>query len=214
MLTKEYTILEPFTRALWTPLTFRDVKELSCNKSDNYVHTTLKCFVKSGVLLERKVGNNILYFVSNDSFALNTIGYIAEFKAHECGHIPHKNMQKIMNKIKNAFYSFIITGSYATKTHKNTSDIDFVIICDDNQDPDGVLSQIMLESDLMTPQGHPYVFTQSQLLGMLTSKEENYGKELTRNNQILTGAKQYYFLLMEAINHGFKGYDLFAESSK
>jgi len=205
VLTKEHTILEPFTRAPWQPLTFKQVKELSENKSDNYVHSTLKEFVKNGILDEQKVGNNILYSVSINVFALDTIGFIAEHKAHGSKHLPHKNVQKIMNKIKTAFYSLIITGSYARKTHKKTSDIDIVIICDNKQSTNAILSQIKLEAELMTPEIHPYVFTQSQLLEMLTNKEENYGKELARNNLIITGGKQFYSIIMEAISHGFNG---------
>lgn len=49
------------------------------------------------------------------------------------------------------------------------------------------------------------MFTRSQFYEMLTNKEENYGKETARNNLIVTGAKQYYDTLMEAIQNGFNG---------
>jgi predicted nucleotidyltransferase len=205
MLTKEYTILEPFTRNLWQPLTFKQVKKLSLNKSDNYVHTALKEFVKSGILEEKKVGNSILYSISNNCFALETIGYIAEHKSQTSKHLPHKNIQKIMDKIKTAFYSLIITGSYSNKTYKKTSDMDIVIICDNNHDTNAILSEIKMESELMTPEVHPYVFTQAQLFEMLTNKEENYGKEFVKNNLIITGGKQFYSIVMEAMNNGFNG---------
>ena len=67
------------------------------------------------------------------------------------------------------------------------------------------MSQVKLESELMTPEAHPYVFTQSQFYEMLINKEENYGKEIARNNLIVTGGKQYYKILMEAIENGFDG---------
>jgi len=40
---------------------------------------------------------------------------------------------------------------------------------------------------------------------MLINKEENYGKEIARNNLIITGGKEYYAILQEAIEHGFRG---------
>ena len=57
----------------------------------------------------------------------------------------------------------------------------------------------------MTPEFHPYVFTQSQFYEMLINKEENYGKEIARNNLIIIGGNQYYAILMEAIENGFSG---------
>lgn len=205
MLTKEYKILETFTIKPWKSLTFKQVKNLSKNKSDNYVHKTLKRFVKGGILKEQKVGNNILYSINNSILALNTVGYLAEYKSNKAIHLPHKNIQKIINKIKTSFYTLLITGSYAKKQQKITSDIDIVIICDDNQKPNTILSQIKLEAELMVPEVHPYVFTQSQFYEMLINKEENYGKEIARNNSIITGGKQYYTILMEAIKNGFDG---------
>ncbi len=205
MLTKEYTILEPFTRELWQPLTFKEVKKLSCNRSDNYVHTTLKHLVKQHILSEKKIGNNIIYSITKTIFALNLIGFITEYKTEQTKHLPHKNIQKILNKIKTSFYICIITGSYAKKKQRKTSDLDLVIICDNQQSPQAILAQIKLESELMHPEIHPYIFTKIQFYQMLTNNEENYGKEIARNNLIITGGKEYYTILQEAIEHGFHG---------
>ena len=136
---------------------------------------------------------------------MNTFGFVAEYKANATKHIPHKNIQKIINKIKTTFYVFIVTGSYVKAKQKEISDLDIVIICDNNQEPNAVLSQIKLESELMVPEIHPYVFTQEQFYLMLTTTEENYGKEIVRNNLIISGGKSYYSILMEAIKHGFDG---------
>ncbi len=107
--------------------------------------------------------------------------------------------------LKDCFDIFIITGSYAKAKQKETSDLDVVIICDNTQEPNAILSQIRLESELMIPEVHPYVFTQEQFYQMLTTKEENYGKEIARNSLIISGGKTYYSILMEAIEHGFNG---------
>ena len=205
MINKEYTILEPFARTPWNALTFKEVKKLSNNKSDNYVHTTLKRLVKEEILKEQRIGNNIIYSLNKNPSTLNTIGFIAEFKAKQTTHLPHKNIEKIVNKIKTPFFTFIITGSYAKNKQKETSDVDIVIICDNKQTPNAILSQIKLESELMIPEVHPYVFTAELYLKMLINKEENYGKEIARNNLLITGGKEYYAILLEAIEHGFHG---------
>ncbi len=205
MLTKEYTILEPFAKKAWKKLTFKEIKKLSNNKSDNYVHTVLKRFVASGIIQEQKIGNNLIYSLAKNISSLNTIGFIVEYGTNAAQHLPHKNIQKLINKIKTAFYVFIVTGSYAKAKQKEKSDLDIVIICDNKQEPNAILSQIRLESELMIPEVHPYVFTQEQFYQMLTTKEENYGKEIARNNLIITGGKAYYTTLMETIEHGFNG---------
>lgn len=205
MLTKKYRIIEVFTREPWKALTFKQVKNLSKNKSDHYVHKSLKDLVKDDILKEERVGNNILYSVKNSVHSLNTIGYITEYRTNTAKYLPDKNLKKLIKKLKTSFYSFIITGSYAKKQQKEDSDMDIVIICDDAQKPGKVLAQIRLASELMMPEVHPYIFRESEFYEMLTNKEENYGKEIAKNNLILTGAKQYYTILMKAIENGFKG---------
>jgi len=205
MLTKEHTILEPFAKEAWRKLTFKEIKKLSRNKSDNYVHATLKRFVASEILQEQKIGNNLIYSLTKKVSSLNTLGFIAEYKANIAKHIPHKNIQKIINKLRTAFFVYMVTGSYANGRQKETSDLDIVIICDNKYDPNSILSQIKLESELMMPEIHPYVFTQQQFYQMLTVREENYGKEIARNNLIITGGRVYYSILAEAIDHGFNG---------
>ena len=83
--------------------------------------------------------------------------------------------------------------------------MDIVLICDNKQDPNSILSQIRFESELSIPEVHPYVFTQDQFYQMLTNKEANYGKEIVRSNLIITGGKVYYSIILEAIEHGFNG---------
>lgn len=205
MLTKEHTILEPFAKEAWKKFTFKEIKKLSKNKSDNYVHTALKRFVALGTLQEQRVGNNIVYFPTRRISSLNTMGFIAEHKANSTKYLPCANIQKLINKLKTAFYVFIVTGSYAKASQKETSDLDIVIICDNKQAPNALLAQIKLEAELMAPEVHPYVFTQEQFYQMLITKEENYGKEIARSNLIVCGGKIYYSILMEAIDHGFNG---------
>src|SRR3989344_9085342 len=135
MITRKHTILEPFAQEAWKKHTFGEVKKLSHNKSDNYVHTTLKRFVASGVLQEQKIGNIIVYSLTRELISLTTVGFVAEHRANAAKYLPHRNIQKLINKIKTAFYIFIVTGSYAKMKQKETSDLDIVIICDNRQEP-------------------------------------------------------------------------------
>lgn len=202
MLLKKYKILVPFLS--WKLLTFKQVKVLSRNRSDNYIHTALKQFVKEGILNQEKIGNVIQYSISKNEFALNTVGYVAEYITHWQRELPHQNIQKLISKIKTPFYSLLITGSYAKNKQRKNSDLDIVIICDDQRRPNTILSQIKTESELLVPEVHPMIFTKSEFLQMLLNKEENYGKETVRNNLAVSGAKQFYSILIEASENGFR----------
>jgi predicted nucleotidyltransferase len=161
--------------------------------------------VKAGILKEEKVGNNVIYSVADNIFALNTLGFFAEHKAHDTSHLPHKSIQKIAAKIRSPFYSLLITGSYAKAKQKATSDVDLVILCESKSSSAAILSQIKLESELAIPEIHLQIFTWEDFYIMLTNNEENFGKGVARNNLIITGGKPYYAVLLEAIKHGFAG---------
>lgn len=205
MITKEKTILEPFVVQPWRRFTFREVKMLSKNTSDNYVHKCLKRFVQDNVLSVKRVGNCLTYSLNNSFICLNTVGFLAEYKTSTAKHLPFKNIQTLIDKIRSFFISVIITGSFAIAKQKKTSDLDIVLICDDATDPDSILAQIKLESELMLPEVHPFVFTQEQFYSMLIAREENYGKEIARKNLIVSGGSAYYSIVLEAIKHGFTG---------
>ncbi len=205
MITKQYRILEPFVKEPWKKFTFKEIKRQTHNRSDNYVHKGLKQFVSLEILQEQKVGNNILYFFANFVFARESAGFIAEKVAHETKYLPHDNLFKLINKIKTVFFIFLITGSYAKKKYTSKSDVDVVIICDSKRETKSILAQIKLESELMIPEVHPHVFTQDEFYQMILSSEENYGKEITRNNLIIAGGREYYSIILEAVQHGFNG---------
>ncbi|MBI5393471.1 nucleotidyltransferase domain-containing protein [Candidatus Woesearchaeota archaeon] len=205
LFTKQSDLLAVFIKATWKALTFREVAVYSRNKSTNYVFTALKDFVKMEIITEQKIGNVIAYKLNNMTKSLNIISHIAEYRAFNVKSLPKKNIEKLLKKINTSYYTCIVTGSYAKGSEKKESDLDIVIICGDKEKPSSILSQIKYTAEMQIPEIHPYVFTESEFYLMLVNKEENYGKEIARNNLIITGAKQYYSILMRAIENGFNG---------
>ena len=88
MLNKEHTLLEPFIKEAWRKFTFKEIKKISDNKSDNYVHTVLKRFVSLGTLQEQRIGNSLVYSLVHNVSSLNTLGFVAEYNANATKHIP------------------------------------------------------------------------------------------------------------------------------
>ncbi|MEM4397077.1 MAG: hypothetical protein QW757_00465 [Candidatus Woesearchaeota archaeon] len=88
----------------WKGITFRVIKELSNKKSESYVYSTLKKFVNEGILIEKKVGNVILYYLDLKSlksqlYSGNTAEYIAWHKKN----ISYGSLNKITEKIPIGF---------------------------------------------------------------------------------------------------------------
>ena len=77
MLTKRYSIIKCFGKEPWKSLTFKQIKKLSKNKSDNYVHTALKKLVKHKILNQDNIGNSIVYSLASNTFALSSLPFLA-----------------------------------------------------------------------------------------------------------------------------------------
>lgn len=206
MLNKEHQILEEFVKKPWKKFTFKEIKKLSGKKSESYVYTSLKKFVKSNILKEERVGNVVLYSLNLSSHkTLTYVGFVLEYLSWNKKQIPYKDLEKIASKIPTKFFIFIITGSYVTNTQKKTSDIDVVIICDDAFDSKKIYAELKQDSELNIPPIHLYVFKNSEFLEMLLNKEANYGKEIANKNLILFGGEGYYKIISEAVKNGFTG---------
>ncbi len=206
MLKKDYQILEEFVKKPWKKFTFKETKKLSGKKSESYVYTSLKKFVKSNILKEERAGNVVLYSLNIDSHkTFAYVGFVLEHLSWNKKHIPYKDLEKIASKVPTKFFIFIITGSYVTNTQKKTSDIDVVIICDDAFEPKRIYAELKQDCELNIPSIHLYVFKKIEFLNMLINKEANYGKEIANKNLILFGSEVYYSIISEAIKNGFTG---------
>jgi len=109
--------------------------------------------------------------------------------------LKDKNIAVMLNNfkrgIKSRLYVLLLFGSYAKKTQTKSSDIDLMFIC-----PNGL--EDTFEKDVgriarsMPLPLHPLVFSESQFLEMINSRESNVGQEALKNNIILYGIEQYY----------------------
>ena len=204
MLKKEYEVLAPFVNKPWMKASFREIKNLTGKKSESYLYNSLKKYAKQNILREELTGNSVIYSLSLDSLkARNLLGYIAEHIAWSRKKIPYGDVEKLSKEIPTNFYTLIITGSYANNTQKKSSDIDVVIIADNSNETKKIYSTLRQFCELNIPKIHLYVFTASEFLQMLLSKEANYGKEIVKNSLLLSGAENYYSIINEAIENGF-----------
>ncbi|MFA5797262.1 MAG: nucleotidyltransferase domain-containing protein [Candidatus Woesearchaeota archaeon] len=206
---KDYEIILPFIKEPWSKYTFKDIKRISGKRSESYVYTTLKKYVKEDALIEEKVGNTLIYRVNFEQYsALSYFGFIAEQFAWNSKQLPHDTIKKILSKISAAYFTCIITGSYASQKQRSDSDLDIVIICDDTQDTKNLLARIHYTCELSIPHVHPYIFKRSEFIEMLLNNHANYGKEIVKNNLLLFGGSYYFKMMGEVMQHGFNDTNL------
>jgi len=202
MLNKESEILYSFAREPWTNFTFSSLMERK--KSKSYLASVLKKFVDEKVLKKVLVGRLPVYSLNLSSAKSRVYaGFVLEHEGWNKKHIPYDSL--LIDKIPTKDYVFLITGSYAKGKQSKESDIDAVIIIDDSVDPKKVYAELSHYAELNIPQIHLYVFRNREFIAMLKSREANYGKEIVKNNLILTGGQIYLELVEEAIENGFHG---------
>lgn len=206
ILNKRHEIMHVFVKIPWKSFTFREVKKLAGKTSDSYVYNSLKKFMNDGLLRCDRIGNVVLYSLNLASLKSRTYaGFVSEHIAWGAKNIPHADMEKISRLIPTEFYIFIITGSYVNKTNRKESDLDIIIICDDLQDPKKIHAEMIQECKLNIPPIHLHIFRKNEFIEMLLNNEFNYGKEIAKNNLILSGGKEYYGIINEAVKNGFDG---------
>src|SRR3989339_1049197 len=206
MLKKEYEILLQFAIKPWKKFTFKEVKKLYGKESDSYVYDSLKKFVKQNILKEEKAGNVILYYLNLKLLKTCAYsGFISEYTAWNQKHIPYKDLENLADKVPSFFYVFMISGSYANKTQRKDSDMDIVLIINENAEPKKIYAELSYYCELNIPQIHLYVFKVPEFISMLLDKRANYGKEIAKNNLLLFGAEKYYRMMGKAIENGFNG---------
>jgi predicted nucleotidyltransferase len=206
LLKRDHELLKSFIICPWKKQSFREIKESSGKKSKGYVYNVIKEFEKESVLISEKVGNNIIYSLNLESEkALGYAGFLSEYAGWSGKHIPYADVESIIKKIPTDYFTLLVTGSYARGTQKKESDLDVVIICDDSKDPKKIYAELRHDAEMNIPPIHLYTFTEKEFLLMLLDKKPNYGKEIVRNNIIISGGRAYYKLVSKAIKNGFTG---------
>ncbi|MFH1649554.1 MAG: nucleotidyltransferase domain-containing protein [Candidatus Woesearchaeota archaeon] len=202
-LKKEICMLIPFIKEPWKEFTLTEIKTLTKNKSHHYVYEALEKFSKN-VLRKEKLGNTNIYKLNENTKELDYFT-LAEISLKEKNtQIPLKTIQQIQDKVKDSFYTLLITGSYAKNKQTKESDVDVAIIIP-NKSNKNQYEIALKEGELNIPEVHGFVFTEDEFYQMLTNKEYNYGKECAKNHVMICGMDAYYKILLRCLQNGFKG---------
>jgi len=204
LLKKEIVLLTPFIKKPWKDFTLSEIKEATKNKSHHYVFEALNKFAQKTILKKERRGNTNIYKVNERTKNLNDF-IMAEIIIKEKSiHLPIRVIQQIQEKIKEAHYTLLITGSYVQNKQKPHSDLDIAIIIPNTKNKKSFEIAIK-EGELTIPEVHGFVFTEEEWYQMLTNNEFNFGKECAKNHILIYGLEPYYQILLRALQNGFKG---------
>ena len=156
------------------------------------VHIVVNRLLKSGVLSSKKAGQTILCSLNRfnaDIFRAESI------RREEL--LRNKSLYALHNyfkDLKEPFFIILLFGSYASGKARKGSDIDLMLITD-NDDLRKKAKKIV---SLIPLSIHLVDFNSKEFLSMLKTTEFNVGKEAVNNNIILFGIEDYYRLAQNA----------------
>ncbi len=197
---EKLNVINLFRKNIFSEFTIVEIMKRLKKSSYSWTYNTLK---------ELKPFFNAKQTGKTHSFNLNldhseTIAVLTYLDKKEA---IEKNIQiidKLINSIskKTVFFTLMVTGSYATSTERKASDIDIIVIVDQDEDKTEVKPYITEVTRLEPIEVDLHLFTQKEYYTMLVNDQENFGKESFRKHLLFYGIDAYYQIITEAIKNG------------
>lgn len=172
------------------------IRSISKNIHLDYktVYIAVNDLIKEDVVLGRKIGQTVLCLRNDKKF--NADVFRAEMIRKE-ELLRDKNLSVLdsyFKEIREPFFILLLFGSYALGRARKDSDIDIMLITNDEKIKNDVKSKVsLIPLDI-----HLLDFSSEEFLSMLKTTEFNVGKEAFNNNIILSGVEDYYRLIKNA----------------
>lgn len=209
---KDLDVINVFRKNLLKELTFNDILKLSKKKSRNWVFNILQEFVKINIITKRKINNGYVYKANlNNSLLLK---YFGTWDFNDSYKIIHSKLGlenynlilEILRTIKKItpFFILLVFGSYAEGKNRKNSDIDLAFIVESNNIREKIKPHIEQIARRSIHSLDYQIITKKEFKEMLLREEENLGKEIYKKNILMWGNDQYYELIREVEENGFK----------
>ena len=172
------------------------IRSISKNISVDYktVYLIIKELIRINLIKSKKIGQTVSCSINQKEF--NSDVFKAELIRRE-DLFKNKNFSIIYNDlkdIKEQFFILLLFGSYASGKPRKNSDIDLMLIADNETIKKKVKNKIsLLPLDI-----HLLAFTSEEFISMLKTTEFNVGKETFNNNVILFGIEDFYRIIKNA----------------
>ena len=200
---EELKIIDLFRKNLFLELTIKQLMKRLNKKSYNWTYNALQKLRKD-ILNIKKKGNTTLISLNLDNS--NTINYLSFLDKKEAFNRKVPLVNEIIKSIskKTPFFIFLITGSYAINKQRKNSDLDIVIIVNNDieqKDITPYLKDIIKFADIEIDY---HIIKKDEFNKMLLDEKENFGKEIFRKHLLMYGQEAYYQIIKEAIQNGLQ----------
>ena len=205
MLTKkQLRILNTFQKNEFKEITWKQVKELSKEKSSSVIQDAIKAFLTEELITEKKIGPSKLYTINHKNNKV--YAYFETYNKENLSKQVLKSIKELEDSLDKhtPFYSIVIFGSYAIGEQKKDSDLDLTVFIE-HEDKRKIVEAVfksMETQSFIKIDGH--VITKDEFLEMLKADYENLGKEIARKHLIIHNPVRFYSLIKEGVKHGFK----------
>ena len=205
MLTKkQLTIFQVFVKKPFEEYTLKHVKELSEENSNNALSIAMKQYKKENLLNEKKVGRSSLFTINfeNDK-VFSYFELINNLRTNKLTNITINRLKESILK-HTSFFSIIIFGSYAVQNQNKESDLDIMILIENEKilkEIERAIKSVELKSVLKMD---VHVITDKEFLEMLTNEEENLGKQIARKHMTIYNNRIFYSLIEKGYKNGFR----------
>jgi len=170
------------------------IRKIALQRKINYksAYNALKILEKEGIVELKRVGNTILCTFNNN---FNDLVFKAEYSRRE-NLFKKREFPVIYDSLSKLEFSLIVLlfGSYAKGTATKHSDIDFLLISDEEH-----FKKVQDKISIFPQDIHLTPVTYESFIRMAKSKEFSVVSEALKKNVILIGIEEYYRLLTHVI---------------
>jgi len=184
--------------------TFKEIKSLCKEKSNNAIQQAIKNFKKENLIKETKIGNIHRYSLDyNNKKIFKYLSLYFEEKVEKYEKKTKEDIQSIRNILskKEEFYSLLIFGSYATFEYKKDSDLDIAIIINKDKQKFEIIKKEIMRKCISNLDIQ--IITKNEFLSMLKVNYENLGKQIAEKNLPIENINIFYELLIKGAKNGF-----------
>lgn len=169
------------------------IRAIAKNTNIDYktAYLSIKELIEDEVIQAKKSGQTVSCSINQKR--VNADVFKAELTRKE-ELLKNKNFYVLcsyLEDIKEPFFILLLFGSYAKNHQHKKSDVDLMLITDNEKIKEEIKDKISL-----TPLDiHLVSFTSQEFISMLKTTEFNVGKEAFNNNVILAGIEDYYRII-------------------
>lgn len=201
---KQLKIFEVFAKNPFAEYTRKEIKKEAREKSNNKLALAVNLLKKEGVLIEKKIGKSGLLTLNLNNNL--TFDYISLCNNNRINHLAKLSLDILKKEISECtpFYAIVVFGSYAVSEQKKDSDLDIAVFIESEEKRKQIETlansaklKSVLEMDI-------HIIPKSEMIEMLTNKEENLGKQIARKHLTIHNQRIFYEIIQEGINHGFR----------